>query len=412
MLPSQADVLIAGAGPAGAHLALRLARAGFSVLLLDQKRFPRDKPCGEFMSPECLPMLEDLGLRSLLDGVGARRVRGMDLFGYGHHARGSFGPVATAKAPFEFGYAMRREVLDTLTLRAAAARPEVAVLEGWRVADLRRDADGRVVGVIALDPAGQPRDLGASWTVGADGLRSRVANRLGVRRPVPWLQKFAFVLRYAGEFPQDHAEVHMFPGGYFAASPVDGGHFTVNLVVDQAVVPPGRSQVEEMLATTLAATPRLAEKVCGATREPGFQAIGPLACATTRQTGAGWALVGDACGYVDPVTGEGLFFAMRGAERLAAALIGALHAQCTDQRALASYVQARQAEFAPRMFFAKMLQRGLRSPWVTRQVLGVLESRPKLTDLLVAITGDYVPGRALLSPRLWWEALRTGRVAS
>jgi 2-polyprenyl-6-methoxyphenol hydroxylase-like FAD-dependent oxidoreductase len=407
-----ADALIAGAGPAGAHLALRLARAGFSVLLLDQKRFPREKPCGEFLSPECLPMLEDLGLRTLVERAGARPLLGMDLWGYGRHARGSFVQVGRAGVPYGRGCALRREVLDALTVAAAGRAPEITVLEGHRVVGLLRDRDGAVRGVRARDPGGGLHELTATWTVGADGLHSRVADQVGVLRSVPWLQKFAFVLRYAGEFPQRHAEVHFLPGRYFAAAPVDDRRFTVNFVADRAVLPAGRSRVEAWIAQALDEAPLLRDKLRLATREPGFLAVGPLAGSTTRQIGDGWALVGDACGYVDPVTGEGLFFAMRGAEVLAEALVGALHERRTDARALAGYASARRREFAPRLWFARLLQRGLRSPWVTRKVLDWLGSRAGLADLLVSITGDYVPARELCRPAVWWRALRQTAVAS
>jgi flavin-dependent dehydrogenase len=406
MWPSRADtdVVIAGAGPAGTHLAIRLARLGFSVALLDQKRFPRRKPCGEFMSPECLPMLGELGLAGELEALGARRVRGMDLHGYGTVARGTYGPIGRAKAPFDFGYAIRRELLDASALRVAAATGGITVHEGTRVADVLRLACGTVAGVRARGPDGEERELRARFTIGADGLRSRIAGRLGLRRDTPWLKKLALVLRWHGRFPEDHSSVHLFPGGYFAVSAVGPETRTVNLVVDADAGPSGKRALPEFVAACLERAPRLRDELAGATRDEQILAIGPLAGTTTRQAFAGGALVGDSCGYVDPLTGEGLYFAMRGAALLAGHLAAALHAGRTDARALAGYQRERRNELGARLWVARMLQRGLRYPAITRGFLRLVAARPGLCDLLVAFAGDYVPARELLRPAVWFRA--------
>ena len=91
------DVLILGAGPAGAALARQLALAGFKVVLTDRAAFPRSKPCGEFLSPQCTPYLVALGLPSLLADTGAFAVRGLQLGGFGAQATGHFAPLHHAK---------------------------------------------------------------------------------------------------------------------------------------------------------------------------------------------------------------------------------------------------------------------------------------------------------------------------
>jgi flavin-dependent dehydrogenase len=120
----------------------------------------------------------------------------------------------------------------------------------------------------------------------------------------------------------------------------------------------------------------------------------------------GAALVGDACGYVDPVTGEGIYFALRGAQLLAPVIEGALQSGEVRAGALRAYARARRAEIGPRLLAARLLQRGLRHPWLVERVLALLAARPRLADLLVAVAGDYVPGLELLRPSVWWHALR------
>jgi len=401
------DVVIVGAGPAGSHLALRLARDGRSVALLDRRRFPRPKPCGEFLSPECLPMLEELGLRETTLAVGARGVRGMRIHGYGHAARGRYAPIGRAVARYDHGYAVRREVLDELAVRKAAATDGVTFLEGWSFDDLLRDDRGAVVGARVADPSGEPHELRAAFTVGADGNKSRVARKLGVVAEIEWLRRWALVARFRVP-TDDHAEVHFVPGGYFAAAPIDGGAFTVNLVVGaDRLSGGGAAGLERDFRRMASLAPALAARLGDAPLVEPIRACGPLANRATRVVFDGAALVGDACGFVDPLTGEGIFFAMRGAQALSSALDGALRAKRTDAGALRSYVRARRRDFGHRYAFARALQRALAHPRLVDRVLGLLERRPGLADLVVAMTGDYVPLRELVRPTVWrraWQA--------
>jgi flavin-dependent dehydrogenase len=405
------DVVIAGAGPAGASLAQRVAREGFSVALVEPQQFPRFKACGEFMSPECLGMLDDLGVRDAVRGLGARRVRGMRLFGHGRRACGSYGPVGAVQAPFDHGYAVRREHFDKVLLEAALRTGGVELFSGHRARNVLRDGDGRVVGLRVARRGDTPLELRAQFTIGADGARSRVAGDLGVSRAIPWLDKLALTTRYSGVAWGDHAEVHFVDGGYFACSPVDGGLLSLNLVVERKRYLAAETTREAYLDEHLRACPALGERVARGTCVDPVRGLGPLGSRTTAQTFDGAALVGDACGYVDPVTGEGIFFALRGAELLAQSLVPALHAQRSDHACLRAYLRGRRDEIVPRAAFAVLLQRGLRHPRVVRGVLGWLEARPDMMDVLVALTGDYVPMRELARPALWLRALRGPRPA-
>lgn len=402
--PARYDVVIVGGGPAGASLAMRLGREGFDVALLDRSRFPRRKPCGEFMSPACLPILEDLGLGRAVLAHGARPVHGMELFGFAQAAVGEYQAYGDGVLALDHGYGLRREVFDDLLFRAAAATVGVTVREGWRVTGLLRSQDGGVLGVRVQDSHGAPREVYADFTIGADGLRSRVARELGVQRDIPWLRKLALVTRYRGAPLGRRAEVHLFPQGYFAACPVDDGQLSVNLVVDFEAVPKGRESLEELFRDKLALAPRLRAALEGAERTEPLRGIGPLARRTTEQVFDGAALVGDARGYIDPITGEGMYFALRGAQILAETLIPVLQGRCAGQGELTPYKIRTNAELAPRVRMAKLLQRGLKHPWIARTVLAILQARPRAMDALVSVTGDYVRPTMLLRPGLWLHA--------
>lgn len=399
------DVLIAGAGPAGAHLAIRLARAGWSVALLDKQRFPRRKPCGEFLGPECLPLLEELGLLAPLEARGARRIDGLRLFGHGQRACGRYGGLGHGTLDLGHGLAVPREELDLLAVRVAEREPGVELLLGHALGELLREADGRVVGARVRDPSGEKRELRAAFTIGADGLQSRVARGLGVWRRVGWLDRFALSTRVARADLGAQAEVHFVPGGYLAIAPVSAARATLNLVVERNGLPRGHAGLRAFLEAHLALAPELCERV-RLEPEERILTCGPLASATSAQTFDGAALLGDACGYVDPLTGEGTYFAMRGARLLAECLADALHARRADRAALVDYDRARAREFRHRRALGFLLQRGLRHPALVRGVLQLFAARPRLADLLVGMTGSGVRPRALLAPSTWLDVLR------
>lgn len=400
------DVLIAGAGPAGSSLAIQLGRAGYSVALVDRTRFPRAKPCGEFLSPPCVPMLEQLGLDSRLLRGTAHEVDGMRLHAHGHGAQGRYRSVGATSAPVIGGLGIRRDVLDARIVDVARRVDAVTVLEEHSVRDVLRDSQGRILGLELRNPEGEDMSLRARMTIGADGLRSRVAQALDVRRPIPWLRRFALVTRYTGVEALPHGELHLIDGGYFAAVDVDGGQFSLNLVVDADVLSKGREGLEACYAERLARAPELADRLAGAERSAPLRAYGPLAVRTTKQIFPGAALVGDACGYVDPMTGEGIFFALRGAELLAAAIAETFEGG-SELAALKRYVRARRREIAPKLAFSLLLQRAIRRPALIRHAAQVLERHPGLLDLVVSLTGDYVPIRELFKPRVWFRAWRS-----
>jgi len=395
------DVLVIGAGPAGSSLAHRLARGGHGVVLADKKPFPRWKPCGEFLSPQCLPYLGELGLDAGLQTLGPRLVQGMQIGGYGATARGRFRQVGDRPAWTRAGFGVRRERFDEL-LRAGAVDAGARWLERHEYVRLLREAGGRVVGAVLRDPGGAEVTVHARWVVGADGVHSHVARDLGVQSLVPWLDQFALVTRYRGVALRPFAEVHLLPGGFFAATAVDGDLFSVNLVVPRRTLRTrSGSDWDGFVARHLAAAPGLAERLHGAERAERWRGVGPLAHDTSAQTFPGAVLVGDAAGYVDPLTGEGVYFALFGARALGEALAQALADPRGEAQALAGYRAARKRELGPRLWASRTLQRALRHPWLVRGFLRRAARWPSLADLVVTLTGDSIHPRDLLRPSFW-----------
>src|SRR5437016_5146782 len=407
------DAVVVGAGPAGSATALRLARAGAAVLLLDRARFPRHKPCSEYLSPETVRLLGELDARALAEVVARApaRLYGMRVVApNGTEALGRFASDHRWPAPLPYGLALPRADLDFI-LRTAAQRAGATVREGAVVEDLFYEA-GAVSGVtIRKTDNREPTTVHSRVVVGADGLRSVVARRLGGRR-TGWPRRVAFTAHVAGVADvEELGEMHVGRRGYVGLGPVGGGVTTIALVVpaSRARLAARSASWRERLLPALEAFPRLAGRFARAELVRDVIAVGPLAQWSRRAVADGACLVGDAADFFDPFTGQGIFTALRGAELLADTLIAALAPQGggpLPREALVPYARARRRAFLGKWAVERLIGLGVGWPALTNRVVGRLARRPRLGDLVVGATGNFVPARALFAPhtllRLLW----------
>lgn len=392
------DVIIVGAGPAGSTLAGFLGRRGVSVLLLDKDRFPRDKVCGEYMSPEAAATLDRLGVLEKVEASPHRKLYGILLHSYdGTRSRGSYRTIA-GHAPYRpYGLAIRREIFDEVLFRHATSYPSVTAIQGFRVDDLLREG-GQVVGV-----RGSQGEYRARVVVGADGVRSVVARCLGLSEFAQDHQKFAMAGYWKGMRHEDYGELHMGVPGYFALAPVDVDLVNINFVVDKSAALAAKGDVEGYYRRHLEAHPRLAPRLKGATLVGKVRATGPMARRCRGTVAPGALLIGDAAEFVDPFTGEGLFIAMRSAELAAPVIVEALATRRVDRWMLDHFQAARDDEFAEKYKMCWRIQKHLYTPWLANYVVRRLAANPKLADTLAAVTGDYVPPAGVVGWRFYWS---------
>ena len=397
------DVVVVGAGPAGATTALLLARAGASVLLMDRARFPRDKACSEYLSPATTEILERLGggILDAVEGAAHAKLYGMKVVApCGATMCGRF-----RGGPRPYSFALPRTTFDTI-LVAAAARAGAQVRQATTVENLLREG-GAVAGVTArsCNPKGLPDGRGQRVTcnarivVGADGLRSVVARRLGlVRSSSP--RRVAFTAHVADVAGMDGVgELHVSKRGYVGLGPVGDGVTTVALVVPLAAVRRSRGEGRDFrrdFFAELERFPGLAGRFDPRRLVRDVLAAGPFAqwSRTAVAPGGGAVLVGDAADFFDPFTGQGIYAALRGAELLAQCLIPALGR--LDAAALAPYDRARRREFRGKWLLERLIGVGVGWPALTDRVVRRLAARPDLADLLVSATGNIVPPRRVL----------------
>ncbi len=391
------DVIVAGGGPAGAAMATFLRLAGHDVLLLDAATFPRDKICGEGVSPEGWRLLEALGAGGRVRALRPQPLRGMTLVAPdGTSFSGEYGPRR------EPGFALRRCALDAALL-GRARDVGVEVREGWRVTDLHFDG-GRVAGVVA-ENGDRPIALAARLVVGAEGRRSRVARRLGFLREHPRLRKFAVRGYWEGvRGLQDRGEMHVVAGGYCGVAPLSSTSANVTFVLDARDMAGAAGDLEGFYRRQIDSRwPRLRDRLAGARLLDVPRSIGPLALEARRIAAPHAVLVGDAAGFYDPFTGEGVTLALRSAEIAAEVAHRALSEDRLDD--LSSYESRRREATRHKFLLNRLLQRVVSWPDLSNLVARRLKRRPDLADQLVGIAGDFIPARTALGPGFLYELL-------
>ena len=390
-------MLVAGAGPAGSATAALLAQAGCSVLVLDRAGFPRDKACAEYMSPEAVRILSRLGLLAWLEQTGAVALEGMKITACrGATAHGLF--AQARHQPFRpTGLSVSRWILDDALVQAARSAG-ARVLERTSVEELLYD-QGAITGAVVRDRAGQRHSIHARLTVGADGLRSIVARRMG-RRTHHRPRRVAFVTHVAGVNGMgSSAELHFGTAGYVGLNRIGDGLTNVALVVPVARAASARGRVRDFFLETLGDFGGVRRRV-----EPGemvrpILVTGPFAAWSRRVTAPGGLLVGDAADFYDPVTGDGIYSALRGAELVADSMLPALnHPVPLPAESFRQYRHLRRRAFAGKWMMERITRYLMYFPRIFDRSVLRLGRHPDMAHTAIGVAGGFVPLRELLKP--------------
>jgi len=326
MTDPEFDVTIAGAGLAGSSLALRLARQGVRVALLDPSTFPRDKVCGEFLSPECWGVLGRLGLAGDVERSGYHPI---------HFVRittpsGREVVADVVGRDGRPGIGLSRSSLDDLLVRRAR-EAGAEVFEGARVGAPILEA-GRAVGVEARDNQRGPFAVRARVVVAADGRHSALVRQTGRTRGRSWARPRLFGLKRhlavadpaAAEQPST-VGLHLVRGGYGGTCRIEGAAIT-NLcaLLPESAVRDRRGDLDRVAADCLGRNPALARLWAASDPAGEWKTVAGVRVQVSTPTLPGILYAGDSQGTVDPLGGQGMTMALLGAEMLAPIVAQAL----------------------------------------------------------------------------------------
>jgi flavin-dependent dehydrogenase len=373
------DVVIVGAGPAGSLAAMILARAGLNVRLFDRAAFPRTKLCGDTLNPgACRTLSRHVPLAPLLEM--SRPIAGMLLTGpRGIRVRGEYGSRLD-------GRAIERRLFDDWLL-SHAIRSGACAEEGVAVDDVIIDR-GCVTGVRVRD-GGSRATHPARLVIAADGRHSRIAFALGLARHPRCPRRWAIGAYFENVADlSDVGEMHVRGGHYIGVAPMPGGVANACLVLPHEHDANGWRDAASMLTSHLAADPALKARFANARMIGAPAVLGPMAVDAHTCGLPGMMLAGDAAGFIDPMTGDGLTFALRGAELAANIAIGVLDGAIDRARAAGVLAAQRRAAFRLKWRFNRALRRLVASPHGVSAAAAAARIWPRAFATMIRYAGD------------------------
>ncbi|MBK7392937.1 MAG: NAD(P)/FAD-dependent oxidoreductase [Chloracidobacterium sp.] len=379
------DVVVVGGGPAGSATAIRLAGAGLDVMLVEKARFPRQKLCGEFISPECLEHFAELGVSGDIKLAG-----GVDISETVFYSRSGKGVAVKSEWFGQVGsHALglsRAEMDDVLLKRASEVG--VAVREETTAAGLIFD-DDRVIGVRLKDKEGLETPVTATLVIDATGRTRSLARRLekdaGQQKRAGHV---AFKAHLAGaQIAAGACEIFAYRGGYGGCNSIEHGLFNLCFIADAKDVKRCGSDAERVMREVVCTNKRAAAVLQNVTVESEWLAVpierygrGELVPAQ------GLLTVGDSAAFIDPFTGSGILLALE-SSRIAATAIAESFAAGRDPETLAvEYQRKYSSAFDARLRVCRILRHAASMPFLADATISMLRASGGLSRRVARAT--------------------------
>lgn len=369
----QYDVVIAGGGPAGSSAAIRLSAAGAKVLLLEQKEFPRAKLCGEFISPECVPHLEKLGVADDVEFSAAAKLSETVFFSQSGRSApfksewlGSSSALGISRACFD-EILLKRAVSSGCTVMNASAGS--LIFDGAKAA-----------GVTVKTPDKPAFEIFADKIIDATGRSRAIARQVAKTSPIRRAASIAFKAHVTGaRIPSETCEIYSYKGGYGGCSRVEDGTFNLCFIIAASDVRRIGGDAETLLRNVVFKNARADEVLRNIKVETRWLAVtvdrfGPVDPAPAE----GLFAIGDAGAFIDPFTGSGILMALESSEILTQILIAASGKLPEPHKAMSAYRKAYASAFERRLRMSSLLRKAAYSPWMAERAVSVMKVSERL----------------------------------
>jgi flavin-dependent dehydrogenase len=381
------EAAVVGGGPAGCGAAITLATLGARVVLLEARKYPHDKLCGEFLSPECAGLLEGLGLTAPLHALDPAPIEVACL-------SAPDGTAWETRLP-GVAWGLSRRALDAALAERAAAlgvdvRPASTVtsIEG----DLRQGFRLEI-----RSAASGPRRVGARTVIAAHGKRAALDRALGrrfLRRPQPFV---ALKAHFRGPPLPNRIELHAFAGGYCGLSEFEGGAANVCLLAREDVFQrraagSGPARLEAFVQWMQSQNPRLRDWLARAERiDDEWLSIAQVPFVGKRPVVGDVLMAGDAAGLIAPLAGDGIAMALQSGGHAARHTAAFLAGQVSPRELRRRYAADWRREFGARLRLGRFLQAVMLRPRLLAHALRLVQAVPPLGRYLVIHTRDMRP---------------------
>jgi flavin-dependent dehydrogenase len=379
------DVIVIGAGPAGSTVSALLARAGLRALLLEKSRFPREKVCGEFITPDCLSVFDRLGARERMFDAGAKIVDRWTLFA--PDGRGVDVPMEWIADGHRHAIGISRARMDLILLECAR-QAGVDAREGFHVSPRLLRENGRIFIDGKADGKTVER-FSASLILDASGRNGVFSNQIARRTSLLGGSRLfgCKIHLRAVEGMSGIGELFFYSDGYGGMVDVESDRTNLCFITTEATLREARGDREKLLDLTMRSNPAARRRLRDAVIDGEWVGTGPLTYGRRRPI-PGVISIGDAGAFIDPFTGSGIQLALRGAELAAEVIRQAFSEGFRDAAAIAKrYDQLHRASFAWR-FRACAFLRAVAFNSTARNAMVSMLSRHRSLVKLMALSAS------------------------
>lgn len=378
------DVLIIGGGPAGGLAALRLAKTGLAVTLIEAQPVLGERVCGAYLCPAGVALLDELGLRTELT-VNMRSLLGMVLVSPKRKRLQTRFP-SNARYP-DFGISLRRPDFDHALLHLASQHG-ATIRMGQRLQGLQQTRAGWRAQLA------NGETISTRLLIGADGRKSRVARLLNLATE-PWQERVALHVDVPSLQPTEpYGEMHVFPDGtYIGLNPVGPHTLNVSALCDPAELQ--QTTAMEFINRRTQASEHLRPRIAPLTNTASVRATFPAAASVRDVVTTNAALIGDASGFLDPLTGEGIYQALWTARALTNEASRAWANDTALNASLRRYAIQRRRQHRGKRWCCQAFQAIIRRPHLSNAVHDLLSLREGIGNSFIGMIGNiYTPGQA------------------